>query len=543
MSKVSIGASAPTHARISALQDLPFNFNADNDPNPDILLPGLRKSGYTLQTAVGDLIDNPLDAHASIVSVTLDKHDSGEWLLSVADNGIGMPVEVLDEMMRLGSRSDHDLSSDLGAFGLGSTTASLSLGRIQHVLTRASGGPLLSAATDLDETIRQRKFVKHISEASDKEAEIFIHSFSRWKLAVPETGTLVTVAKIDNIGRTHLNPALEALRRYIGQTYRYFIWANRRFYVNGELVNVIDPLERNLDESRTLIDDAFEYTFPDRHPRAGEKESIGAILVELPDWGGIEANRARGYNQQNQGFYVLRNRREIVAGTTFGLFARHNKLNRFRGELLFPASLDEDLGVSFLKSAWDIKPSQSLEDKLSQLVMPYARQVEKRYKASAKNAEEQVPHDEAAKVIRQRAPFLRTPKGIKERREPRSDAPSTDKPKKASPTSTRTPKQPRTQTALADKAEFRVVDGDVYAPFFDADIENQRIVITYNGRHPFYERFILENRDNRSVIAGIDYLVYSLAASELMASDESTYEFISKMREDTSFNLRQLLST
>lgn len=541
MAKASVtGAVASTHPLFSN-RKIPFNFNSENEPNADVLLPGLRKSGYTLQTAVGDLADNPLDADADVIAISLDKTES-DWLLSVADNGSGMSLDVLDQMMRLGSRSEHDLNSDLGAFGLGSTTASLSLGRMQHVLTRMAGEPLLSAATDLDETIRQRKFVKHISEATPDEKEMFAFGFVRWGLEVPNSGTLVTVSKIDNLGRSRLEPALEALRKYIGQTYRYFIWANRKFYVNGELVAVIDPLERNLEESRVLIDDAFEYTFPEKHPRAGEKESIGAILVELPDWGGMEANRARGYNQQGQGFYVMRNRREIVAGTTFGMWARHNKLNRFRGELLFPATIDEDLGVSFLKSAWDIKPSQSLEDKLRQLAMPYVRQVEKRYRTSTKNADEQVPHDEAAKVIRQRAPFLRTPKSVKERREPRSESGSKERSKKEG-NGSRKPKDPRTQSALADKAEFRVVDGDVYAPFYEPDLEGQKIIITYNGRHPFYERFILENRDNRSVIAGIDYLVYSLAAAELLAYDESTYEFIGKMREDTSFNLRQLLST
>lgn len=535
------GVSTPTPTTVPFTQNFSFTFNADNEPNPDILLPGLRKSGYTLQTAVGDLADNPLDADADIISVTLEKLEH-DWILSVADNGVGMSNDVLDQMMRLGSRSDHDLSSDLGAFGLGSTTASLSLGRMQHVLTRMSGGPLLSAATDLDETIRQRKFVKHISVASAEESELFAYSFVRWGLEVPENGTLVIVSKIDNIGRTHLNPALDAIKKYIGQTYRYFIGANRKFFVNGDLVQAIDPLERNLDETRVLIEDAFEYTYPEKHSRSGEKESIGAILVELPDWGGFEANKARGYNQQSQGLYVMRNRREIVAGTTFGMWARHNKLNRFRGELLFPASMDEDLGVSFLKSAWDIRPSQSLEDKLKQFVLPYSRQVEKRYKQSASNAEEQVPHDEAAKVIKQRAPFLRTPKAIKERRS-RSKNEEREKPEAENTGRTRKPVEPRTQAALADRAVFRVVDGDFHAPFYEADLDGQKIVITYNGRHPFYERFILENRDNRSVVAGIDYLVYSLASSELMAADDSTFEFISKMREDTSFNLRQLLST
>jgi hypothetical protein len=52
-------------------------------------------------------------------------------------------------MMRLGSRVEHDLETDLGAFGVGSDTATLAIARRKHVITSGDDG-LLSAIWDRD---------------------------------------------------------------------------------------------------------------------------------------------------------------------------------------------------------------------------------------------------------------------------------------------------------------------------------------------------------------------------------------------------------
>ncbi len=171
---------------------LDFQFVEDNSPNPDIFLPSLRHSGYTLETAVGDLVDNPLDHEASVVLVSVDKIGR-EWSITVADDGTGMDLETLDQMMRLGSRAEHDLESDLGKFGLGSTTASLALGRTQHVVTSYDPQSWASAATSLDEIIRQESFVKHLDDARPEEIDLLQQAFARCGLEPPPTGTIVRV--------------------------------------------------------------------------------------------------------------------------------------------------------------------------------------------------------------------------------------------------------------------------------------------------------------------------------------------------------------
>lgn len=522
-----------------------FAFNRDNPPNADILLPSLRQSGYTLETAIGDLADNPLDANADTIVITLAK-TGDEWSVSVADNGSGMDDGTLDQMLRLGSRVDHHLARDLGAFGLGSTTASLYLGRCLHVITSPTPGIVWSGATDLDITIAEQRFVKHQAAAQPAEISLFQDAFTQWGLPVPPTGTLVRITKGDNIGRVLLRPAVNAVKEYVGQTYRYFINAGKQFYVNGELVSAIDPLQRKNPETLILFEDSFTYEFPKGHERYGEAETVGVILVQLPG-GDVATQEDRKYNQDNQGLYLLRNRREIVTASTFDpkLFHKHNDYNRFRGELLFSGTMDKDLGVTFQKSSLKEHPSQSLRDKVAEVVRPYIRQVRNFAKASRPQITDDVQHDEAAKIIEQRSHLLLKPNAEEDfSPEP---APGDGKPRsprgRIAKGSLVPPDLRKRTTGLADQVCFAVADGDPRLPIYETRVIGKTIEITYNAGHPFYQRFFLENQENRALTAAVDYLVYSMANAELHAVEDAQAQFITTMREHMSTNLRQLLTT
>ena len=43
-----------------------FTFDVGNEPNADILLNSLRSAGYTLEHVVADLVDNTIDAGATV---------------------------------------------------------------------------------------------------------------------------------------------------------------------------------------------------------------------------------------------------------------------------------------------------------------------------------------------------------------------------------------------------------------------------------------------------------------------------------------------
>jgi hypothetical protein len=518
-----------------------YAFERNNEPNAEILLNSLRSTGYDLESVVGDIIDNAIDAEASTVVVNLEIDKSkDEWTVEVADDGFGMDESTLDQMMRLGSRSDHDLDTDLGAFGLGSDTAALGIGRNKHVITCHEENLWLSSMWDLDAIRKAKAFVKHLDAARPDEVELFADAFARAGVEAPSLGTLVRIGKCDRVGRRDLEAGARAVRRYVAQTFRRFLVPNGglTIIVNGIAVDPFDPLMREDSETMVLFDEHVEFSWKDEN---GEEQTdkIGFVIVHLPDKGGTEANKGAGITIDGSGFYLMRNGREIVPATTLRLFARHNEYSRFRAEISLPARLDAHVGVTFLKSSADVKPSQALRDKIRDVTNPYRRQSQQLYRRSRKDAEEQVPHDEAAKHIKTRSPFLRKPAATIEKREKRGEQGASRK--RGEPESGRTPRE-RAQRSLADQARFEAKQAGPHAPFYEGHLEGRRIVVTYNSDHPAYQRLILDNRENRGQVAAIDYLVWSLVAAELRNVDDENARFMEAMREDASFNLRQLLT-
>src|SRR6184192_3049778 len=88
------------------------------------LVGSLRDMGYEFATAVADLVDNSIEAGATVVTVDIEFEGENSWV-RIADNGAGMTSAALREAMRYGSSREYS-ANDLGKFGLGLKVASLS---------------------------------------------------------------------------------------------------------------------------------------------------------------------------------------------------------------------------------------------------------------------------------------------------------------------------------------------------------------------------------------------------------------------------------
>src|SRR6266404_5997600 len=132
-------------------------FDHKSSPNPAKLIESLRCLGYDNYYAIADLVDNSLDANAKNVTV-LARIRNKEPEIIVADDGTGMDEGTLDQAIRLGSLVEKDPSTDLGKFGMGLCTASLSICRRTMVITKTQDGELLKAINDVDEVKRRNDF-------------------------------------------------------------------------------------------------------------------------------------------------------------------------------------------------------------------------------------------------------------------------------------------------------------------------------------------------------------------------------------------------
>ena len=78
---------------------------------------------------------------------------------------------------------------------------------------------------------------------------------------------------------------------------------------------------------------------------------------------------------------------------------------------------------------------------------------------------------------------------------------------------------------------------------FNAHLQGKTTVIEWNIDHPFYERFVILNKDNASLVTAVDYLIYSIASSQLkvLGDDNNKAEIIYQLISVMSNNMRALL--
>ena len=123
----------------------------DATPSAALLIESIRDIGYSLETAIADLVDNSISAGAKNINIFLINDDNKNPFLSVEDDGEGMTEDELLSAMRLGSKDPNTVrkKDDLGRFGLGLKTASFSQCRKLTVESNKSGKST-SMTWDLD---------------------------------------------------------------------------------------------------------------------------------------------------------------------------------------------------------------------------------------------------------------------------------------------------------------------------------------------------------------------------------------------------------
>lgn len=105
-------------------------------PYAPTLIESTRAIGYSLEAAVADIIDNSIAANAVNVDIYFFPVDGA--YIAILDNGSGMNEKEINIAMQYGSKNPTEErdKKDLGRFGLGLKTASLSQCRCLTVISK-----------------------------------------------------------------------------------------------------------------------------------------------------------------------------------------------------------------------------------------------------------------------------------------------------------------------------------------------------------------------------------------------------------------------
>lgn len=462
-----------------------------NPPNPQRTLSALRELGYDSYSAIADLIDNSIDAGAQRIAVTIVERD-GDVVVEIADDGCGMDESRLDEALRLGSDTSR-VENDLGKFGMGLVTASISMSKRVEVFTKPGVGVGFYGGFDLDIIEESHDFVKWVQPIGENGNS---RLFSDWS-------TVVRLSKTDRINNRRPSEFANVLRKRLGQIFRKFLKAGTEIAVNGRSVEPIDPLML-ADKGTTLLFD---------EPVEVEGGTIHLRVVDLPDYGQA-ANSTLGIIPQNSGFYVMRNNREIMEAVTFDFYKKHPDYSHFRAEIEFDGSLDGILHSDVKKMT--INPPKSVLDKIrsitSGMITESGRQGRKRANAN-KGA---IDHSLAEGNIKRRSQLIPKPKTLIETRE-RKGTKGTHGTKDGQ--KPRNPHVSDLKTPAGLKVEFNEADyGE--GPFYSVRQDGKTVYVTYNREHPFW-REIVEHASEPKVVATLDYLVFGLANAELLVPEQA----------------------
>ena len=110
----------------------------DASPNPEYLIKSIAEQGYSLETALADLIDNSISANADKIEVLTDVSSKECLKMFIVDNWKRNVRKELIQNLQFPSSSvdEKRIETDLGRFGLGLKTASFSQTRKFTVITR-----------------------------------------------------------------------------------------------------------------------------------------------------------------------------------------------------------------------------------------------------------------------------------------------------------------------------------------------------------------------------------------------------------------------
>ena len=290
-------------------------------PPAHAMIESLRGVGYSLETAVADLVDNAVAAGASSVWLSFMFDEPDSWF-TMLDDGRGMDAGALRLAMTVGGRNPLEVRSatDLGRFGMGLKTASFSQARSLTVASRPAGGDISVRRWDLDYIARpdvnEWRLLQNPADGSAGRLD---------PLGALDSGTLILWEKMDRVmagltddarGRASFLKMVSRVEQHLSMVFHRYLEGSAprlRLHIGKTRLRAWDPF---LTDRQTAVTPVERIISP-----GGAVEVQGFILPHRDQLDQDTFERAGGRDgwTSQQGFYVYRNDRMLVSGGWLGL--------------------------------------------------------------------------------------------------------------------------------------------------------------------------------------------------------------------------------
>lgn len=351
-----------------------------NPPKAKYLMGSMRHMGYSFADAVADVMDNSVSAGCTIIKL-LFPNNPEQIYVGILDDGCGMSDQELFRAMCYGSQANEKERSenDLGRYGLGMKSASLSQCRKMTVVSKKDG-EMNAYRWDYDEiTCQGQRGNWDVLKLEEYEiTQLYCYS----EIKDLEHGTLVLWEEFDGMYKSSGGRIYEALthnrnilldrlpliyHRFMSEDYL-------KIFVNYEELKPLDPFLVNRSDCswgtlrQPLADSSGNEHFieitPYKLPFVTEMSEAEQYLI-----GGADKM------SKMQGYFIYRGRRLIRYGTWFGT-PRHEVSKYARIKVDIPNCMDDIWKVDVMKRNAEI-PSELaklLEKTVGNLIAKSTRQ-------------------------------------------------------------------------------------------------------------------------------------------------------------------------
>lgn len=349
-------------------------------PEAAPLMQTYRSIGYSLETALADIVDNSISAGAKNIWIGCD-WQGDQTTISIKDDGCGMNNEEAVSAMTLGKISPlhHRNENDLGRFGLGLKTASFSQCKKLSIFTKKEDFHDLYWCWDLDYVTQSNSWElirwmpeKYIS-ALDSMDHGTVVIWSDLDQLIP-----IGTTKKDEKAQKKFYESMSKAEAHVAMTFHRFIENGLNIYWANHKVEAWNPFFTSENKVQPQPAEIF-------YIRDQEVVMKGYVLPKKNDFSSEEAFlKAEGYKgfAHQQGFYIYRGDRLLVAGNWMGLLKPKDSTKLARISVDLPNTVDSEWLINIMKST--ATPPSIVRDKMKSYGLSITKLAENVYKTRKK---------------------------------------------------------------------------------------------------------------------------------------------------------------
>jgi hypothetical protein len=193
-------------------------------------LQSLRDSGYSLPAALGEVIDNSLEANANNIILQFEESQakSGKrhiHCITVIDDGDGMDIQTLHRYPQVGYSTRYMRTDTIGKYGVGAKLAAFNYGQRLDVWSRTTqDSSWYHVWFDLGEALNQEQKGELVG-IDFPDTQPLPQNISTY---IPNnSGTIVVWSKVDRLEEGRKAPDAQALKAEVqhelARMFRYFL--------------------------------------------------------------------------------------------------------------------------------------------------------------------------------------------------------------------------------------------------------------------------------------------------------------------------------